>query len=310
VTGPTLDELRFLACAVRLGSFSAAARELGVTQQAVSARVRELERRLGFRLVLRASTGVTPTDLGLAVLEPVEDVLRAADHLEERIAAIRGAEARPLRIAASQTIAAHLLPSWLLALRSAQAASGQPGTRAALSTANSTEVVDLVRAGEADLGFIETPEVPRDLGSLTVGLDRMVVAVAPGHPWALRAGVPLTEVAVTPLVSREHGSGTRAAYEDAVAQTTGGGSSVPAVIELATEAAVRSAVAEGVAPAVLSELTVRDDVALGRIATVPLLPAPIERPLTAVWRGARRDLSLAGGHGAIRELVAVARAAF
>lgn len=303
MTGPTLDELRFLACAVHLGSFSAAARELGVTQQAVSARVRELERRLGFRLLRRTSTGVTPTELGRAVLDPAQDVLRAADRLDESIAAIRGAEARPLRIAASQTIAAHLLPSWLLTLRSAQAASGRPGTRAALSTTNSAGVAELIRAGGADLGFIETPEIPGELGSLTVGLDRMVAAVAPGHPWALRPGVPLAEVAVTPLVSRERGSGTRAAYEDAVARIVGGGSPVPAVIELATEAAVRSAVADGVAPAVLSELTVRDDVALERIVAVPLLPAPIERPLTAVWRGARRDLS-----GAMRELVSVARA--
>lgn len=299
MSGATIDELRFLDAAVRLGSFSAAARDLGVTQQAVSARIRELERRLGDDLVHRSSAGVEPTDFALAVLDQVREVLAAADRLDERIAATRGADARPLRIAASQTIAAHLLPGWLLELRGAQAAAGRPQTRVDLSTGNSRTVAELVRVGAVDLGFIETPEMPEGLGATIVRRDRMVVSVAPGHPWAGRPGVPIDEVARTPLIAREAGSGTRAAFEQAAMRHRT--QVVAPLLELATEAAVRSAVAEGVAPAVLSELTVRDDVALGRLSALPFLPDPVERPLSAIWRGTPRDLS-----GPRRELIEIA----
>lgn len=298
---PTLVELRFLDSAVRLGSFSAAARELGVTQQAVSSRIRGLERLAGVDLVRRSPGGVTPTADGDAVLAWARDVLTAADRLDEGLAGLRGAPGRTLRVAASQTIAAHLLPGWLVELRNAQGLAGRTPDETALRTANSREVVALVRGAEVDLGFIESPAAPRDLGSVAVRRDRMVVAVAPEHPWADRPAVPLSELAETALVAREAGSGTRAAFEDAVARSRGY-APAPPLVALATEAAVRSAAARGVAPAVLSELTVYDDVRLGRIRAVPIDP-PIERPLTAIWRGSRRDLD-----GARRELVAIAAA--
>ncbi|GAA1622407.1 LysR family transcriptional regulator [Leucobacter chromiireducens subsp. solipictus] len=296
---PDLIDLRCFEAALRLGSLSAAARELGITQQAVSARLRGLERLTGGPLVHRSPAGVTPTPDGDALLAWAREVLDAAARLDEGIASLAGGARRTLRIGASQTIAAHRLPGWLLELRRAQLDRGSAPSDVALRTANSTEIVAAVRAGELDLGFIETPDTPDGLGSAVVGRDQMVVAVTPDHPWASLPSVPLTEIAATPLVTREAGSGTRAALDTAIAHL-----SVPApppALVLATEAAVRSAVAQGVAPAVLSELTVRDDVRLGRIVARPLGPVPLRRPFTAVWRGGPSDLS-----GARRELVALA----
>ncbi|SJN09072.1 Transcriptional regulator, LysR family [Leucobacter sp. 7(1)] len=297
---PDLSDLRCFEAALRLGSLSAAARELGVTQQAVSARLRGLERLTGGPLVHRSPAGVTATPDGDAVLAWAREVLDAAARLDEGIASLAGGTRRTLRIGASQTIAAHRLPSWLLELRRAQLDRGMDPSDIALRTANSTEVVAAVRAGELDLGFIETPDAPPGLGSAVVGQDQMVVAIAPEHPWASLTSVPLAEIAATPLVTREAGSGTRAVLDTTIAAHVAHPAHQPALV-LATEAAVRSAVAQGVAPAVLSELTVRDDVRLGRIVARPLGPEPLLRPFTAVWRGGPGDLS-----GTRRELVALA----
>ncbi|WP_164512764.1 LysR family transcriptional regulator [Leucobacter chromiireducens] len=297
---PDLAALRCFEAALRTGSISAAGRELGVTQQAVSARLRGLERLVGVSLVQRSPAGVTATPAGDAVLAWAREVLSAAARLDEGIASLAGGASRTLTVGASQTIAAHLLPTWLIELRGAQLAAGRSATSVALRTANSADTVAAVRTGELDLGFIETPTLPHGLGVAQIGVDRMVLAVSPAHAWAARDGVTLAEIAAIQLVTREAGSGTREAFETAVARQLGGEPLAP-VLELGTEAAVRSAVAKGVAPAVLSELSVRDDARLGRIAVVPIDPAPLERPLTAVWRGSRRDLA-----GARRELVAIA----
>lgn len=301
MTGPSLQELRVFECAVRAGSLSAAARELGISQQAASARLRGLERVVGLELVHRSPAGVEPTAAGDSVLVWAREVLAAASRLDESIAGLRGDTATAaLSVAASQTIAAHLLPGWIVALRRARIEAGRPAVEAALRTANSTEVIEMVRSGAVDLGFIEQPSRPRGLGWTAVRQDRMVVAVAPGHPWAERRSIALAEVAETPLVTREAGSGTRAAFEEA-ARDRLGVEPAPPLVSLSTEAAVRSAVAQGVAPAVLSELTVHDDTTLGRIRAIPLGPEPLTRPLAAVWRGAARDLG-----GVRRELVSIA----
>ncbi len=298
---PDLTDLRCFEAALRTSSISAAGRELGVTQQAISARLRGLERLTGVPLLHRSPAGVTPTPAGDALLSWARDVLAAAARLEEGIAGLAGSAAAAFALGASQTVAAHLLPGWLLELRRSQLAAGLTPSDVALRTGNSAEVIAAVRSGELDLGFIEAPEPPAGLGHTVVGRDHMVLAVAPGHPWATRERVPLTELATTPLVTREPGSGTRAAFEAAV--TRAGRTPVAPTLALATEAAVRSAVAEGVAPAVLSALTVRDDAQLGRIVPVAIGPEPLERPFTAIWRGTMQDLG-----GARRALVAVAAA--
>lgn len=298
---PTLIELRVFAAAARHGSLSAAARELGISQQAASARVRVLERTTDVRLLVRSRRGVELTEAGSTVLAWAHEVIDAADRLREGLATLSGAaHPRSLTVGASQTIAAHLLPGWLVTLRRQQEDAGNAPTPVQLHTANSADVIGLVRSGAIDLGLIETPNVPEDLGHSTVGADPLVVAVAAGHPWASRTGVTLAEVAATPLVMREAGSGTRAAFDRATARVR---DLAPpfAAATLGTEAAVRTAVAHGIAPAVVSALSISDDVRLGRIIAVPFVGAVPTRPLTAIWRGSGSDLL-----GARRQLVAIA----
>lgn len=297
---PSLTDLRFLESAARTGSLSAAARELGVTQQAVSARLRALERLIDVELLRRSHSGIALTAAGEVVLAEGRAVLAASARLDDAIASLRGPAAERIAVGASQTIASHLLPDWLLQLRRAQTGEGRPPTAVELRTANSEAIVAMVRSGALDLGFIEAPEAPRGLGTAVVREDRMVLALAPDHPWAGRGSVTLDEVAGIPLVAREEGSGTRAAFESAARAALGRAPADP-LVTLATEAAVRSAVAHGVAPAVLSELTVQDDVRLGRIRAVGFSPEEVRRPFSAIWRGTRRDLT-----GARRELVAIA----
>ncbi len=163
-------------------------------------------------------------------------------------------------------------------------------------------VIELVRDGKAGLGFIETPHLPSDLVTAYLRDDEMLVVTAPGHPWARRRRpLPLAELAAAPLVMRESGSGTRDTLTDYLAARQPP-LAARVAMELGTSAAVRSAVAAGVGPGVLSRLTVRDDLVLGRLVAVEVDGPPLTRRLTAVWRPdhdplapeARRLLTVAG----------------
>jgi DNA-binding transcriptional LysR family regulator len=301
--------LRALREVGRHSSIAAAAAVLGVSQQALSARMRTLERSLGVTLLARTPSGSHLTEQGRLVLGWAEDVLDAADRLEAGLRSIRSGVSHRLAIAASQTIAEHLVPHWLVELRSVEQAdtrradvnqadinqadavqaggeqtAGYPPTVVELTVANSTGVLDLVRAGKARLGFIETPHLPSDLVTMHLRDDELLVVTAPGHPWARRRRpLELPEVAVVPLVMREAGSGTRDTLTDHLAAQDPPLRPTIAM-ELGTSAAVRSAIAAGVGPGVLSRLAVRDDLVLGRLVAVEVAGPPLTRQLTAVWR--------------------------
>jgi len=299
-----LGALRALREVGRRGSIAAAAAVLGVSQQALSARMRTLERATGVTLLARSPGGSHLTEQGSLIVGWAEDVLDAADRLEAGLRSMRSGVSHRLAIAASQTIAEYLVPHWLVELRnSEQASAEQTPTVVELTVANSTRVIELVRDVKVRLGFIETPQLPTDLLTAHLRDDEMLVVTAPAHPWARRRRpLSLTEIAETALVMREAGSGTRVTLTDHLAAQHPP-LSARIAMELGTSAAVRSAIAEGVGPGVLSRLAVRDDLVLGRLVAIEVEGPPLKRQLTAVWRP---DLDPLPPEGA--RLLAVAKA--
>lgn len=265
-----------LVSVATLGSMGRAAAAHGISQAAVSARVRTLEAALGLTLLERSPRGTRLTPDGALVVERARAVLDAAHALGEGVAALRTDRAARLRVAASFTVAEYLLPRWLVALR-----AELPGTAVTLTSHNTAEVVDDVRSGDADLGFVEGPDLPADLDGQVVGRDRLVLVVAPDHPWARCRAVDAARLATTPLVAREPGSGTREFLERAL------GDLAPPVLELGSTTAIKNAVAGGAGPAVISGLAVAAEVAAGTLRTVPVRGADLQRRLRAAWRRGR-----------------------
>jgi DNA-binding transcriptional LysR family regulator len=295
---PTELELPVLELLVRVaehGSLGAAARSVGMAQPNVSRSLARLERRLGLTLLRRSPSGSSLTTEGSLVVQWAREVLDSAERLRTGAAALSGERSSQLTVAASMTVAEHLVPTWLAAYHRAH-----PDVTVRVEVHNSYDVFHLLLDGRCDLGFVESPEVPRGLHTTVVAEDRLVVVVAPGHPWTRRRR-PLTaaELAATPLIVREPGSGTRLTLEsllEARALTP-----VPPALELSSNAAVRGSVAAGVAPAVLSDLAVADAQRAGDLVTIAVQDVDLRRALRAVWRPPRR---LAGPAG---DLVGLAR---
>ena len=286
---PPIAALEVLLAIARTGSLSLAAREVGVSQQAVSSRIRSLEAQTGVALVSRTAHGSTLTPAGVVVAGWADRLVEVARELDAGLAAMREDRRTRLRISASMTIAEQLLPGWLVSQRAAAQRRGETPVEVVLNATNSVTVIDQVRCGDADLGFTEGPTIPKGLRSKVIGHDELVVIVRPDHPWVLRRQpVTATELAGTPLVTREEGSGTRHALIVALASALGAEEAeIPIVLVLSTTSAVRAAVVAGAGPAVLSELAVADDLASGRLAQVSLVGIDLRRALRAVWVGSR-----------------------
>lgn len=281
-TVPDLDSLRLLVLVGEWGSMGKAAAELGIAQPSASKRMSTLERRLGLALLDRTRRGSSLTPAGRVVCGWAERVLKELDGLLTGAEALRTERNAELRVAASMTVAEHLAPVWISELK-----QNTPQLYVGLRVTNSETVVELVRTGEVDVGFIESPAAPTGLTTRRVAVDRLVVVVSPTHPWARRRR-PLTaaELVTVPLVVRERGSGTRETVDRALLRA--GAGQVAPLVELGSAAAIRSAVIAGTGPAAMSELAVRSDLAEGRLIEVTVQGLDLRRTLRAVWPAGRR----------------------
>jgi DNA-binding transcriptional LysR family regulator len=287
---PDLSAIEVLLAVAHAGSFNAAAADVGVSQQAVSARIRSIEAQTGVLLMRRGPRGSELTDDGVVVAEWAARLLDVAAEFDAGLATLRQERRRRLRVSASLTVAEQLLPGWLVAFRSARTGRAGAQTDIELTAVNSEGVVAHVRDGQADLGFVEGPRVPSMLRSRVVAHDELLVVTAPAHPWARRR-TPLTaaELAATPLVTRERGSGTRDALAAALREVLGSPyEQADPAISLSTATAIRAAVAAGAGPAVLSSLTVREELNRGHLARIPVDGLDLRRRLRAIWQGDRQ----------------------
>ncbi len=278
---PDLISLDLLRSVADLGSIRRAAAAHTMSQPAASMRLRSLERTLGLELLDRSSGRARLTPTGSAVVQWSEAVFTAMGTLLLGTASLRTEGRGRLRLGASLTVAEYLVPGWLEQLRTVA-----PDVRVSLEMGNSHQVAEWVEAGRVDVGFVEGPEDVDGLGCGVVDRDDLVLVVDPSHPWARRRRpVGARELAGTPLVMREVGSGTREVLERALA---GLGLGVTPLVELGSTTAIKAAVESGHGPAILSRLAVRIDVADGRLVVVPTEDLDLERSIRAIWARGRR----------------------
>ena len=294
---PDLAAMDMLLSVARYGSMGRAAEEHGVTQPAVSSRIRRMERLLGIALIERTAQGSALTGAGSLVVEWARDVVESAAALERGVEALRDQTQARLRVVASMTVAEYLMPSWLMT-----AHREDPGLAVSLELANSTEVARRVTTGQADLGYVEGLPRTSGLRATTVARDELLVVVACEHPWA-RPGTRITarELARTSLIQREPGSGTRMTLDRALQQTLGSIELAPPMLELTSTTAIKAAAQNGLAPAVISSLAVADSLELGQLVAVAVDGLDLRRTLQAVWPAGRPLL------GAARTFVALSR---
>jgi DNA-binding transcriptional LysR family regulator len=287
---PELSAIEIFLAIARTGSLGAAGREFGLTQQAVSARLASIEAQTGVALAVRTPRGSQLTPAGVVVAEWADRLLDVAQYVDAGLASLRSEKRKRVKVAASLTVAEHLMPRWLVSQQIMTNRLGATTPEVIMTATNSDHAIAAVRDGAADLGFIETPYLPTGLRSRVVGHDELVVIVPGDHKWARRQR-PLSavELSQTPLVTRETGSGTRDSLTAALRQVWEIRRSKRSRCSNCSSAAagVRAAVAAGAGPAVMSRLAVADDPAIGRLRTVAVPELNLRRELRAIWVGGR-----------------------
>ena len=157
--GFNLDHLQTFADVVRLGSFSAAAARLNLTQPAISLQVRQLEQKLGLRLIERVGRRATPTAAGRALLQHAAQIDAAVNAALEDVAQHTRAVTGRVRIGIGATACIHLLPPILSDLR-----RRFPQLDLMVNTGNAPEILRDIEENRLDLGLVTLPPNGKSLG--------------------------------------------------------------------------------------------------------------------------------------------------
>jgi DNA-binding transcriptional LysR family regulator len=245
--GLKLDHLQTFHHVVELGSFSAAAERLGLTQPAVSLQVRQLERQLGVQLIERIAKRATPTAAGLALLEHIRRIGTAVDDAVEAMAEhARGTTGR-VRLGTGATACIYLLPPTLRALR-----AKFPGLGIVVTTGSSQAIIKAVEDNTIDVALVTGPVSGRSLDVTPVMRDEFVAVFATGDAPA-RTAMTAEMMNRRPLVLYEPASNTRRLIDHWFQRAE---RSPAPVMELGSVDAIKEMVAAGLGCSILPRMAV------------------------------------------------------
>jgi DNA-binding transcriptional LysR family regulator len=282
--GP-LPHLETFAAAAERSSFTAAARELGVSQAAISQRIQQLEDQLSTPLFRREGGRVALTAAGLRLHDYARRILDLSAEARQVVTGAPDSVAGALVIAASSVPGQHLLPHLL-----ATFCERFPLVQVRVAVSDTEAALLQVERGRADLGFVGGAGGGPNLEFSRLTTDELVLVVPRRHPWWRRKQIVPADLIGQRLVQRERGSASRVCFEQSLEKSGTAASALNVVLELGSGEAVREAVLEGVGVAVLSRRAVQTEVRAGRLKPVRIDQLSLRRDLFIV-RDRRRVLS-------------------
>src|SRR5579885_3345843 len=230
----------------------------------------------------------------LGITQPaVTQQIRRQEAVENLVGVQRG----HLRVGASRTAGSYYIAGLLDRFK-----RRFPGVRVSLSVGNSETILERILGLALDLGLIAGPCADPRLVAVPLIRDRLLVIMPPGHPLSAKPVVSMEDLAGYPWISREPGSATRRLIEGALASH---GVQVEPTMELESNEAIKSAVADGIGIGLMARAAVAGDVDARRLVARPLresltldffLVYHRERTIAPAVAAFLELVSAAGGH--------------
>ena len=267
----TVHQLRLLAAVAEHGGVSRAADALGLSQPAVSHQLKALATAAGSPMVEVIGRRVHLTAAGEVLLGHAGRILAEFEAADVALDELRGLRRGILRVVGDTTVGIYVLPEVLGAFR-----KEHPGIEVRLDIGNRQHVLDRLVANDVDFGVGGHPwgDPPVALTARPFLANALIAIASPRHRLAGSASVSLARLAQEPFIAREPGSGTRETTEEALRAAH---LAVRPIMVLASNGAIKRAVAQDLGIAVLSRYAAALEIQLGLLVELPVEGFPIRR---------------------------------
>lgn len=280
----TLKHLRAHEATVRLGSVTAAARELLVTPPAITSQLKSLENLVGAPLYDRSVEGFVPTSIGKVLLEAGGDVDHLLARAHDKVSALR-AGATGVVVFAAVSTAKYIAPSLVAAFQAAHARISVK-----LVIGNRRDILRGLENNEYDVLLMGRPPEHPPIKSSVLCDHPHIIVVPPDHPLAKRKLLAPSDLAGERFLCREHGSGTRLLMDKFLARVSP--RHALDVVEMGTNETIKQSVMAGLGIAFLSAHTCIDELKDKKLKALRISGLPLVRKWHLIHR-ADRELSQA-----------------
>jgi len=264
----TLRQLRALAAAAKHGSVTAAAKQLHLTQPAVTLQIQNLQTLAGIPLIQRTSEGMLLTDAGRDVLALSERIEAAIRDCETSIEMMTGRTAGRISIGAVST-SKYFVPFMISGFSKLH-----PSVEITLSIGNRQEIGSALRGYDLDFAIMGRPPADIDMDVHLIGDHPHVIIAPTAHRLARKPRIVLTDLANETFLTREPGSGTRGLMEQLfetahISPTIG--------MAMSSNETIKQAVIAGLGIAFISAHTVAIELDERRLVTLDVVGLPVVR---------------------------------
>ncbi len=270
------QQIRVFDAVVRRQSFTRAARELKMTQPAVTHHMHVLENMCGVKLVERIGNKVVPTNAGQALHTSAKELIGLEHDVEAVITALREGEQGALAIGTDTTGGMNVLLRILQNFRQDAA-----DVDIQLSFGTTTEILDKLADRTVDLGVLRGRVPSSQFEVQLLCPDQVLYVVSSQSPLTGRGSLKLTDVADVPLILPAPGSTTRAYVTDRFREA---GITPRVVMEFNSTEHTKKAVEANLGAGIISRWVIADELAAGTLRELKVEGFPLIREYNLVQR--------------------------
>jgi len=271
----TLKQLQIFETVAELQSYTLAARQLFLTQPAISMQIKQLEAEIGLPVFDRIGKKIQLTDAGRELLQHARNIQIQLEEAQQSMEELRGVKRGRLHLTMAST-ANYFTPKLLAGF-----CHEYPDIQISLSVANRAGLLQALEHNTTDLVIMGEPPSTMPLAAEVFMENPLVIVAPPEHRLAGRKLVSLKEVARENFIIREIGSGTRAAVERFLSTHE---LERPQSIEMNSSEAIKQAVQAGLGLGVVSMHTLEMELTLKRLTVLNVEDFPIMRHWRLVYR--------------------------
>lgn len=277
-----LDTRQLLAFSTvaRRSSFTLAAKELFLTQSAVSHAMKSLEEELGCRLLDRVGKRVLLTQAGEQFLQHTEKILREMELARSGLDALTNWGHGRLRVGASTTACQYILPTVLREFK-----QSFPKCVIKIEPGDHADQLELLHGNQIDLSLMLEPQGETEFNFIPLFEDELCFVVSPMHPWAVSGKVERDQISSETLVLYNKTSYTFRLVSEYFREEK---ISLTNFIELGSMEAIKELVKLGLGAGVLAPWIAREELKSGSLVAFPLGKRKLRRNWGVVHLRGRR----------------------
>jgi DNA-binding transcriptional LysR family regulator len=261
-------------------NFSAAAKQLNLTQPTVSYHIKGLEKELGVELfVWSGGSHLQMTEAARMLLPWARRLLHQSNKIQDMVVSFQEGIVGQLRFACSTTAGKYVLPQ--LAARFRQR---YPGIQVSIMRCVSDGVTEILTKNEANLGVVSFEVNEEQIEHQEFFNDSISLIASKNHPWTTRKSIEPEEIINEPLILREPTSGTRKVMLSELAQHDIGLDDLNIFMELGNAEAIVRTVAAGYGISFVSTLATAFPLELGQVVKVPVSGLNLRRKIYMIRR--------------------------